>query len=57
MTYGVTEAAKTAEQLSREEVVRQTLEGAARRVEQQAGNETYARAWKRAAELIRAMKP
>lgn len=49
--------AKSAEQLAREEVMRQTLEMAAARVEQQAGSDAYERAWRRAAALIRSLKP
>lgn len=48
---------KTLDQLRDEEMIRRTLEAAARCIEQQSGNEVYERAWKRAAELVRSMKP
>jgi len=54
MSYGST---KTAEQLAREDVERQTLEAAAQRIEQENGNEIYRLAWKKAVRIIREMKP
>lgn len=48
---------KTAEQLAREDVERQALEAAARKIEGMAGSEVYQRAWKRASEIVRSMKP
>ena len=48
---------KTPEDLIREDIERCTLEMAARRIEALAGNEIYTRAWKRAAELVRSLKP
>lgn len=48
---------KTAEQLAREDIERQALEAAARKLESLNGNEVYSRAWKRAAETVRSMKP
>lgn len=48
---------KTMEQLAREEIQRQTLEAAAQRVEMQNGNSVYQAAWRRAAKIIRALKP
>lgn len=48
---------KTTDQLVREEIQRQTLEDAARKLEQQLGSTAYQYAWKRAAQLIRGMKP
>lgn len=37
--------------------VSDALEGAARQLEARAGNETYQKAWRRAAKLLRSMKP
>lgn len=48
---------KSPEDLLRESTVRITLERAAQRLERQAGNELYQRAWKTAAKVIRSMKP
>jgi hypothetical protein len=48
---------KTVEQLQREEIERQVLERVAQRIEQLAGSEVYERAWKRAVEIVRSMKP
>jgi hypothetical protein len=48
---------KTPEQLARDHLVRITLERAALRIERQAGNDVYIRAWKAAAKIIREMKP
>ncbi len=48
---------KAPDQLAREEVERQTLELAAKRLEQEHGNPTYMQAWARAIRIIRAMKP
>lgn len=48
---------KTAEQLMRDHIIRTTLERAALRVERHNGNQSYQRAWKVAAEIIRGMKP
>lgn len=47
---------KTVEQLQRDEIVRQTLERAARRIEEINGNETYQKAFKVAAQAVRALK-
>ena len=46
---------KSPEQLAREDLIRQTLESAAKRLEAENGNETYRTAWKRGAKLIRAL--
>ncbi len=48
---------KTTDQLTREHIVRITLERAALAVERHNGNEAYKRAWKAAAKIIRGMKP
>jgi hypothetical protein len=48
---------KTPEQLTREEIQRQTLEAAALRLETQQGNAVYMAAWKAAARILRMMKP
>lgn len=48
---------KTMEQLAREEIVRQTLEAAARAVETENVNAIYQRAFRRAAKIIRALSP
>lgn len=47
---------KTVEQLQRDEIVRQTLERAARRIEEINGNETYQKAFKVAAQAVRSLK-
>jgi hypothetical protein len=46
---------KSPEQLAKEDLIRQTLEAAASRVEQRSGNSTYVRAWTLAAIEIRKM--
>jgi hypothetical protein len=46
---------KSIEQLEREDLIRQTLEAAARRLEGLTGNPTYQQAWKIAARSIRSM--
>lgn len=48
---------KTGDQLARESIERQALEAAAKRIEQQAGNTLYLKAWKRAAQIVRSLKP
>lgn len=48
---------KTFEQLAREDVERQALEAAARKIEALSGNEIYQRAWRKAAHVIRSEKP
>ncbi len=48
---------KTVEQLQREDLERQVLEAAAKRIEALRGSEVYERAWKRAVEIIRSLKP
>lgn len=48
---------KTKEQLERDHLVRVTLEAAAKRIEKLAGSSNYSRAWKRAAIVVREMKP
>ncbi len=48
---------KTTELLRIEDAIRQALERAARRLEEQQGNSTYMQAWAKGARLIRAMKP
>jgi hypothetical protein len=47
---------KTVDQLQREDVERQALEEAARRIESLAGNELYRKAWAKAAKAVRALK-
>jgi hypothetical protein len=44
-------------ELERAEAVRKALEGAAQKLESQAGNSVYMAAWRKAARLIRLMKP
>lgn len=46
-----------ARELERASIVRQALETAARKLEEQAGNSVYMQAWKKAARLIRSLKP
>jgi len=46
---------KPAEQLAREDLIRQTLEAAARRLECLTGNPTYQQAWRIASRAIRSM--
>ena len=46
---------KPPEQLAREDLIRQTLEAAARRIEKLDGNPTYRQAWKIACRAIRGM--
>lgn len=48
---------KTTEQLRDDEIMRRTLEAAARAIEGRSGNALYQRAWEIAAEVIRSMKP
>jgi hypothetical protein len=48
---------KTSEELSRENIIRQTLEAAAKRVEEQKGNPTYRQAWKIAIRAILGLRP
>ena len=48
---------KTPAQLEREEIERQALEKAAKSLEDQAGNTIYLQAWKRAARIVRSLKP
>lgn len=44
-------------EIDRDEIVRQTLEEAAKRLEGRSGNKIYQMAWRKAGLLIRAMKP
>jgi hypothetical protein len=48
---------KTPERLQLEDAVRQALEKAARRIEQEVAGDAYMRAFTKAARLIREMKP
>lgn len=48
---------KTPAQLERESIERQALEAAAKKLEQEAGNNLYMQAWKRAARIVRSLKP
>lgn len=48
---------KSAEQLAREDLIRQTLEAAASRIEKESGNATYMRAWEIAARMVRELFP
>lgn len=48
---------KTPEQLEREDIVRQALEEAAKRVETKAVGFNYAKAFRAAARYIRSLKP
>ena len=43
--------------IDRDEIVRQTLEEAARRIEAHSGNNIYRMAWRKASMMLRAMKP
>jgi hypothetical protein len=44
-------------EIDRDEIVRQTLEEAARQIQAISGNPTYKRAWDIAAQKLRLMKP
>jgi len=44
-------------EIDRDEIVRQTLEEAARRIEGHSGNQIYRTAWRKASMMLRAMKP
>ena len=44
-------------EIDRDEIVRQTLEEAAKRIERYGGNNIYRTAWRKAALILRAMKP
>jgi hypothetical protein len=44
---------KSPEQLAREDLIRQTLGAAAKRIERESGNSTYMRAWEIAAKWVR----
>lgn len=48
---------KTMEQIAREEIIRQTLESAAVRLESYSTNEHYRKALKLGAKMLREMKP
>lgn len=48
---------KTPEQLAREDLIRQTLEAAAKRIEKESANPTYMRAWELAARMVRSLLP
>ena len=48
---------KPPEQLAREDLIRQTLEAAAARLERESGNSTYMTAWAKAARMIRGLLP
>jgi hypothetical protein len=50
-------AEKSPERLACEDIERQVLEAAASKLKKQHANSVYMQAWKRAAKLIRAMKP
>jgi hypothetical protein len=54
---GMTVVEKTAEQLAKEDIQRQTLEAAALKLEQYATNRVYRSAFRAAAQLIRSLKP
>lgn len=52
------EVNKTADELARDELVRQVLEAAARKLEGQSfGSESYQKAFKAAARIVRGQKP
>lgn len=53
----ITPPRRSYSELERDEIVRQTLEEAARRIEGRQGNAVYKSAWRTAAVLLRAMKP
>lgn len=44
-------------EIDRDEIVRQTLDEAAQRIEALHGNSSYRTAWRRAVMMLRAMKP
>lgn len=46
---------KPPEQLAREDLIRQILEAAAKRIEKESGNPTYKRAWQLAARMVRGL--
>ena len=48
---------KSPEQLVQEDIIRQTLEAAVKRIEEQSGNSTYRQAWKKAIQAIMSLKP
>lgn len=48
---------KSPEQLAREDLIRQTLEAAAKRIKKESGNSTYMRAWELAARMVLALIP
>jgi hypothetical protein len=48
---------KTKDELERDQLMRETLEAAAKKVEALSGSHAYEYAWKRAAREIRDMKP
>lgn len=53
----VTTVSRSVADIERDDIARQALEAAARRVESQQGNQLYMRAWQIAARIIRASKP
>lgn len=48
---------RTLKEIERDDIVRQTLDEAERRVVQQAGNSLYRQAWKVVVKILRGMKP
>lgn len=56
-TDSVTVYGKTKDQIIAEEIERRALERAAQKIEAQAGNAIYEKAWKAAAKLVRSLKP
>ena len=52
-----TEGSETIDEILRASIERQALEAAAKRLEKEAGNGTYMQAWKRAARIVRSLKP
>ena len=45
------------DQALRSSIERKALEAAAKRLEKESGNGTYMQAWKRAARIVRSLKP
>jgi hypothetical protein len=53
----ITPPRRSYSEIDRDEIVRQTLEEAAKRIETYSGNKIYQTAWRKASLLIRSMKP
>lgn len=53
----VTTVSRSVAEIERDDIARQALEAAARRIEAQQGNRLYMLAWKVAARIVRSSKP